>query len=126
SKFTAGGWLSMLFMGILILMFLSIHRHYIVVMRQLRRNAVRSGALGVNHLVLVVRELDAATAEALGAIRSIRPTEFRPVHPVEETDDDVSFDLQERWRRFAGGTSRLEALPLGTGSLLEALRTYVA
>jgi amino acid transporter len=124
SKFTAGGWLSMLFMGILVLMFLSIHRHYVVVMHQLRRNAVRPGALGVNHLVLVVRELDPATAEALGAIRSIRPTEFRPVHPVEGADDDVPFDLQERWRRFAGA-SRLEALPLGTGSMLEALRTYV-
>ena len=125
SKFTAGGWLSMLFMGILVLMFLSIHRHYVVVMRQLRRNAVQPGALGVNHMVLVVRELDAATAEALGAIRAIRPTEFRPVHPVEEADDDVPFDVQDRWRGFAGGSSRLEAMPLGRGSLLEALRTYV-
>ena len=125
SKFTAGGWLSLVFMGTLVLMFLSIHRHYVVVMRQLRRNAVQPAALGVNHMVLVVRELDAATAEALGAIRSIRPTEFRPVHPVEEAEDDVPFDLQERWRGFAGGTSRLEALPLGRRSLLEALRTYV-
>ena len=122
SKFTAGGWLSMLFMGILVLMFLSIHRHYVVVMRQLRRNAVRSGALGVNHLVLVVRELDPRPPRPWArSARSALPSS--PVHLVEGADDDVPFDLQERWRRFAG--SRLEALPLGTGSLLEALRTYV-
>ena len=126
SKFTAGGWLSLLFMGILVATFLTIHRHYSVVMSQLRRGAVRAGAIGVNHMVLVVRDLDAATAEALGAIRSIRPTELRIVHPVEEPDGDVPFELQDRWRAFAGGTSRLEPLPLGTGSLLDALRTYVA
>jgi Amino acid permease len=125
SKFTAGGWLSLLFMGILIATFLTIHRHYTVVMQQLRRGAVRAGAIGVNHMVLVVRDLDAATAEALGAIRSIRPTELRIVHPVEEPDGDVPFELQDRWRAFAGGTSRLEPLPIGTGSLLNALRTYV-
>jgi hypothetical protein len=126
SKFTAGGWLSLLFMGILVATFLNIHRHYTVVMRQLRRGAVRAGAIGVNHMVLVVRDLDTATAEALGAIRSIRPTELRIVHPVEEPDGDVPFELQDRWRAFAGGTSRLEPLPLGTGSLLDALRMYVA
>ena len=126
SKFTAGGWLSLLFMVILVATFLTIHRHYTVVMQQLRRGAVRAGAIGVNHMVLVVRDLDAATAEALGAIRSIRPTELRIVHPVEEPDGDVPFELQDRWRAFAGGTSRLEPLPLGTGSLLDALRTYVA
>jgi hypothetical protein len=115
----------MLFMGILVATFLSIHRHYTVVMRQLRRNAVRPGEVGVNHMVLVVRDLDAATAEALGAIRSIRPTELRVVHPLEEGDDDVPFDLQERWRAFSGGIARLEALPLGTESLLDALRNYL-
>jgi amino acid transporter len=125
SKFTAGGWLSLLFMVILVVTFLTIHRHYTVVMQQLRRGAVRAGAIGVNHMVLVVRDLDAATAEALGAIRSIRPTELRIVHPVEEPDGDVPFELQDRWRAFAGGTSRLEPLPIGTGSLLNALRTYV-
>ena len=126
SKFTAGGWLSMLFMGILVVTFLSIHRHYTVVMRQLRRNSVRPGEVGVNHMVLVVRDLDAATAEALSAIRSIRPTELRVVSPIGEGDyDDVPFDLQERWRAFSGGIARLEALPLGTESLLDALRTYL-
>jgi len=126
SKFTAGGWLSLLFMSILVVMFLRIRRHYSEVMRQLRRDTVGPGDIGVNHMVLVVRELDAATAEAVGAVRSIRPTELRVVHPVEAPDDDVPFELQERWRRFAGGMPRLERLPRGTGGLLDALRMYIA
>ncbi len=125
TKFAAGGWLSMLFMAILVVMFVSIHRHYTAVARQLRRGAVRVGEIGVNHLVLVVRDLDPAVAEALGAIRSIRPTELRIVYPVRDVDDDVPFELQEEWRAFSGGAPRLEPLALGTDSLLVALRGFV-
>ena len=51
----------------------SIHRHYEEVMAQLRRGRVRAGTIGVNHMVLVIRDLDAAAAEAVGVVRSIRP-----------------------------------------------------
>ena len=94
-----------------------------VVMRQLRRDAVRRGRLGVNHMVLVVRDLDAAAAEALGAIRSIRPD--RAPDGASEPTTTIPLDLQERWREFSAGTPALEPLPLGKESLLDALRTYV-
>jgi len=122
TKFTAGGWLSMLFMAILIVMFVSIHRHYESVGRQLRRGAVRPGEAGVNHIVLVIRELDAAAAEALGAVRSIRPTELHIVYP---TTDGIPPDLEQRWPQFSMGAAPLEPLPLGKDSLLDALRRYV-
>ena len=125
TKFRAGGWLSMLFMVILVITFGSINRHYSGVMTQLRRGTVRIGATGVNHMVLVIRDLDAAAAEALGTVRSIRPTELRIVHPVRGIDDDVPFDLQERWREFSRGAGPLEPLPLGSDSLLGVLRGYV-
>lgn len=122
TKFTAGGWLSMLFMAILIVMFVSIHRHYESVGRQLRRGAVRPGEAGVNHIVLVIRELDAAAAEALGAVRSIRPTELHIVYP---TTDGIPPDLEQRWPQFSMGAAGLEPLPLGKDSPLDALRRYV-
>jgi amino acid transporter len=125
TKFTAGGWLSMTFMAILIGVFVSIHRHYAWVMAQVRRGTVRAGAVGVNHLVLVIRELDDAAAEALGVVRSIRPTELRVVHPTSDPDGDVPFELQERWRAFSMGAPALEPIPYGRESLLEALRAYV-
>ena len=122
TKFTAGGWLSMLFMAILIVLFVSIHRHYEFVGRQLRRGTVRPGDAGVNHIVLVIRELDAAAAEALGAVRSIRPTELHIVYP---TTEGIPPELEQRWREFSMGTAPLEPLPLGRDTRLEALRRFV-
>ena len=40
---------------------------------------VRAGELGANHVVLLVRDLDPATAEALGYLRSFRPADVHAV-----------------------------------------------
>jgi hypothetical protein len=77
-------------------------------------------------MVLLVRDLDGATAEALGAIRSIRPAELHVVHPVERPGDLVPFELQDAWRAFAGREPRLEPLPVGDAGLLEGMRRYLA
>ena len=122
TKFTAGGWISMLFMAILIVMFVVVHRHYASVMKQLRRGVVRASAYGVNHMVVVIRDLDAAAAEAIGVVRSIRPTELHMLYP---TDEPIPPDLQERWREFSANAPALEPLPLGKDNLLDAVKRYV-
>ncbi|MGH2636700.1 MAG: APC family permease [Actinomycetota bacterium] len=122
TKFAHGAWLSITAMALLVPTFLMIHRHYAAVMRQLRRGAVGASSTGVNHMVLVVRDLDAAAAEAVGAVRSIRPTELHIVHP---SDGPVPQELQERWREFSMGARPLEPLPLNGANLLDALRRYV-
>ena len=122
TKFIHGAWLSILAMALLVPMFLMIHRHYGAVMAQLRLGKVRAGDFGVNHMVLVIRGLDAAAAEAVGVVRSIRPTELHILHP---TDDPIPPDLHQRWREFSMNAQPLEALPLGNDSLLDALKRYV-
>jgi amino acid transporter len=122
TKFTAGGWISMLFMAILYALFSAVHRHYDSVMKQLRRGVVRAGDFGVNHMVLVIRDLDAAAAEAVGVVRSIRPTELHILHP---TDDPIPPELQERWREFSMNAPPLEPLRLGKDNLLDAVKRYV-
>jgi amino acid transporter len=122
TKFTAGGWISMLFMAVLIVMFIVVHRHYASVMKQLRRGVVHASDYGVNHMVVVIRDLDAAAAEAVGVIRSIRPTELHMLHP---TDEPIPQDLQERWREFSMNAAALEPLPLGKDNLLDAVKRYV-
>ena len=122
TKFVHGAWLSILAMAVLVPTFYMIHRHYGEAMAQLRRGTVRAGTVGVNHMVLVIRDLDAAAAEAVGVMRSIRPTELRVVHPC---DDGIPPELQERWRTFSMGAPSLEPLVLGKDSLLDALRRYV-
>jgi amino acid transporter len=122
TKFIAGGWISMLFMAVLIVLFIMVHRHYASVMKQLRRGIVHASDYGVNHMVVVVRDLDAAASEAVGVIRSIRPTELHMLHP---TDEPIPQDLQERWREFSMNAPALEPLPLGKDNLLDAVKRYV-
>jgi hypothetical protein len=113
----------MTFMAILVPVFLSIHRHYSATIDELRRGRVTVGGTGLNHAVLLVNDLDEATAEAVGYIRSIRPTDIRAVHPT--TAGAVPVELQERWRTFAVGAPDLEPLPVEGGDLLGGMRTFV-
>jgi hypothetical protein len=122
TKFIHGAWLSILAMALLVPTFLLIHRHYEAVMAQLRRGLIRPSSAGVNHLVLVIRDLDAAAAEAVGVVRSIRPTELHIVHPGDGT---ISAELQERWRAFSRNAPPLEPLALGKDNLLDGLKRYV-
>ena len=96
SKFGEGAWLSILIMALLVPIFYSIHRHYMTVKTQLRTAGVQPGQPGTNHVVLLVRDLDAATAEAVGYVRSFRPEDVRPITPVK--GGLVPPELQERWR----------------------------
>ncbi len=123
TKFHDGGWLSMTFMAVLVPIFLSIHHHYTHISAELRRGRVTVGGVGLNHVVLLVTDLDEAMAEAVGYVRSIRPTDLRAIHPT--TTGAVPVELQERWRRMAVGAPDLEPLPVDDGDLLEAVRAYI-
>jgi len=122
TKFLHGAWIVIAAMPLIVLMFMWIHRHYQSVLSQLERGRVRAGDVGVNHIVLVVRDLDPAAAEAVGAIRSIRPREWRVLYP---TVDGIPAELRERWREFSMGAPDLEPLPMREGNLLQAVRGYI-
>src|SRR5205823_13372318 len=72
TKFTQGAWISIAGMAVIVGIMYSIHRHYGAVRRQLTQNVV-TPRTPRNHVVLLVRDIDAATAEALGYVRAIRP-----------------------------------------------------
>ena len=123
TKLKGGAWLSILVMATIVPVFRSIHRHYLSVQLQLRRGAVEPGRFGANRVVLLVPDLSAATAEALGYVRSVRPPEL---HAVYVGPEPVTPDLLERWRTFSGGDLRLNALETQGGDLLVAVRAYLA
>lgn len=124
TKFVHGAWIVIAAMPVFVLMFEAIRRHYESALRQLRRGTVRAGDFGVNHVVLVIRDLDAAAAEAVGVVRSMRPAgKLRVVHPVPR-GGSVAPELQERWRSFSMGAPDLEPLPMNGGGLLESVRGY--
>jgi amino acid transporter len=120
SKFAEGAWLSMLIIALLVPMFYSIHRHYEWVRAQTRRGTERAGAHEANHVVMVIRDVDASVCEAVGYVRSFRPASFHPVTPGASVPEE----LAARWRAFVGeDTADLE--PLGGGGLISSVRAYL-
>ena len=109
SKTPDGAWLSIIIMAILVPVFLSIHRHYRAVAAELARELPGAERTGTNHVMLLVPDLDAATAEALGYVRGIREPGVIAVYPA--IDRTPPADLMERWRQFAGDPLPLEVIP---------------
>jgi hypothetical protein len=120
SKFKDGAWLSMLVIALLVPLFYAIHRHYVWVRAAVNRGGEHAGGMGESHVVLLVRGIDAATAEALGYVRSFHPRSLHVVTP----GSTVPPDLGARWTAFAGpGMPELEAA--GDGSITASMRRFV-
>lgn len=123
SKFTEGAWISILCMAVLALMFPVVNRHYVSVIKALRRGRVKvSDQVVTNRVILVVRDFDESLALALGYIRSFHPLEFRAVWVGKGR---TPADIQARWQEYClVGGPELEILGR-QGSLLSTVRTYV-
>jgi hypothetical protein len=78
------------------------------------------GRVGTNHIVLLVREVDASTAEALGYIRSLRSRSLHVITPGLT----LAPALGEAWATFAG-PSVPAPTPIGAGSLTGDVRRYI-
>jgi amino acid transporter len=124
TKFEKGAWLSITVMVLLVPTFWAIHRHYTTIMEQLRRGVVRPSRLGANRVVLVVSNLDAAAAEAVGYVRAIRPAEFHAIYP--SPSGDIPSEVRRTWRELTGaGMANLEPVDLRRADPLDAVRGYV-
>ncbi|MGH2680854.1 MAG: APC family permease, partial [Actinomycetota bacterium] len=118
SKAPDGAWLSILIMAALVPVFVMIHRHYRAVAAELARERPNAGAIEVGPVILLVRDLDAATAEALGYVRAMRPARSIALHPV--TDGSAPDEVADRWRAWAGDGIPLDVRP-GAG-LIQVVR----
>jgi amino acid transporter len=103
SKFKEGAWMVITAMPFIVAFFALIHRHYGAVQRELSKGAVRFGETGINHTVLVVTEFDAAAAEALAYIRSLRPDRFDAVYVGTLSRHEAG----ARWAEMAPGEPTL-------------------
>jgi amino acid transporter len=117
TKFRQGAWISILAMGVLIVAFKTIHRHYSVVSEQLRQRKVQA-RVPRNDVVLFVPSLEPSLMEALGYVRSIHPSSLHAVAPEGRWED-----LRGPWTELFNGSIPLEALP--DGDLLGGMRTYL-
>jgi amino acid transporter len=108
TKFRGGAWIVIAATPVIVGFFLLVHRHYGAVSRELNRGLVRFGDVGTNRVVLVVTAFDAAAAEALGYVRSLRPEGFEALYVGERPREDA----EARWSDFAPGAPAL-AFPPG-------------
>ena len=121
SKFQDGAWLSILIIALLVPLFYAIHRHYSWVRSAVHRGTERVGVTGQTHVVLLVREVDAAVAEALGYVRSFHPRSLRVLTPRAS----VPAELAEEWMALAGATAP-PLVAAGSGSLTASVRRSIA
>jgi len=120
SKFKDGAWLSILIMALLVPLFLAIHRHYAWVRSAVHRGAERVGVTGQTHVVLLVRDVDAAVAEALGYIRSFHPRSLQVLTPHAS----VPPELADAWAEL-GGAHAPPIVAAGHGSLTSSVRRAI-
>jgi amino acid transporter len=103
TRFKEGAWMVVVALPLIIAALLSVHRHYLRVAAELGRGMVRFGDTGVNRIVFVITEFDAATAEALGYVRSLRPVGLDPLYVGERPHEDA----EARWQELAPGAPPL-------------------
>jgi amino acid transporter len=89
TKFVHGAWIVIGAIPIIVLLLRGVQRHYSFVEGQLRAGRVRFGEPGRNRVVLVITEFNAAAAQALGYVRSLRPAELHPVYVGSRLDTEV-------------------------------------
>lgn len=121
TKFIHGAWIVITAVPFIVAAFYAVNRHYGWVERQRRRGVATLAEPGRSIVVLYVEELNAATAEAVGYVRSFSSNGFRAVHvPSDSTADDVV----SKWKAFSRTDVPLEVLPASRGRV-EALADYV-
>jgi amino acid transporter len=109
TKFTAGAWITVIAIPVLIMLFYAVHRHYATVGRRLtaKSRAVLARPEPHNTTVLYIERLDAATREAFWYARTISNGSFHAIHvPFPGSDPGI----RPRFFSWSDGHPHLEVL----------------
>jgi amino acid transporter len=118
TKFTHGAWIVVAAVPVIILFFVTVHRHYESIGRVVRGHMAPPTRGVGNTFVLLVRDVGPATANAVGYVRALRPERVVPLF----VGDPDAFELTaERWPGFAPRLGSLQQLEAG-GRPARALR----
>jgi amino acid transporter len=113
TKFEHGAWIVISAMPVIVLFFMTIHRHYERVQRDLAKGRVRYGEPAVNRVLFVLTEVDAAAAEALGYVRAMRPESFTVAYVGSGSFEDAA----ARWRQLS--PTGPDPIPAAQGSPID-------
>src|SRR5262245_29647999 len=122
TKFTHGAWIVIVLIPLLVLLLVSIHRHYAAVAQQLSVEGAEPDLPPVPHMVLVlVGDVHRGVLLALRYARALSPS-ARGVYV--ESDPDRARRVEDRWGKWASGVP-LVVLRSPYRSVVGALLDYL-
>lgn len=123
TKFTHGAWLVVVMIPLLVVMFHTIHRHYLNVARQLSLEAIDDTLEPVHHTVIVpISAIHRGVVSALRYAKSISPENVTAVYV--DFDAEAASKLRERWDRLDYGVN-LEMISSPYRELTRPLLRYI-
>ncbi len=122
TKFVHGAWIVVVLIPLLVLMFRSIHAHYLGVARQLSTEGLEQPCRITNTVVVPVSGIHRGVVNALQYARAISPDGITAVYV--DFDDEATARLREKWERWGSGVE-LVVLPSPYRELTRPLLRYI-
>jgi len=123
TKFTHGAWIVVLAIPLIVLLLLSIHRHYERVRAELRKRALTMDVEVANTFVVLVPDFGTATREMISWLRTVRPDPGRTI-PLYVGPEPLEVAGAE-WARLAPRLGELRRLQVENGQEVRSLRRFV-
>ncbi len=122
TKFMHGAWIVVVIIPLLVLMFRSIHKHYVRVAKQLSTEGLEQLHTIRNTVIVPVSGIHRGVINALQYARSISPNGVKAVYV--DFDEEATHKLERKWAQWGSGVE-LVVLQSPYRSLVRPLLRYV-
>jgi amino acid transporter len=122
TKFVGGAWIVVVSIPVLVMLFLSVHRHYRRIAEVLSAGRFTGDVTATNAFVLLVGDFGPATIDAVSYLFTIRSEDVVALWVGPEAG---YLEARETWRTVAPRFGDLELLPGGEEHPIRALRGFV-
>jgi amino acid transporter len=122
TKFIHGAWIIVVIVPLLVLMFRSIHKHYVRVAKQLSTEGLEQLHTIKNAVIVPISGIHRGVINALQYAKSISPDGVKAVYV--DFDEEATAKLREKWEQWGSGVE-LVVLPSPYRSLRRPLLRYI-
>jgi amino acid transporter len=122
TKFIHGAWIVVVIIPLLVLMFRSIHKHYVGVAKQLSTEGLEQLHTIRNTVIVPISGIHRGVINALQYAKSISPNGVKAVYV--DFDDEATQKLRQKWEQWGSGVE-LVVLPSPYRSLTRPLLRYI-
>ncbi|HEX8138160.1 MAG TPA: APC family permease [Pyrinomonadaceae bacterium] len=123
TKFIHGAWIVVVVIPLLVLMFRSIHKHYLGVAKQLSTEGLEPLHLIKNIVIVPISGIHRGVINALEYAKAISPDGVKAVYV--DFDEEATHRLKEKWEQWGSGVE-LVVLPSPYRELTRPLLRYIA